>query len=289
MSSLAGFMAQEYALRAGESPAVADALAEMEQPRTMAARLPASLPGALLSLADRFDLLMAMFALGAKPTGSSDPFGMRRAALGVVRILRARSDVASISILSGLRAAADSLRKQGVDVPDSAIADALEFTVGRFAQLLRDEGVPASLVAAVLPGASSPGQAAASLVTIGKLASDTGFQSLVAALQRIGRIVPAGTPAAYDAGLLTEPAEVGLIRALAGLPAPASEDLSTFTTAANGIVAPTNAFFDDILVMAEDPQVRAARLGLLSSVLGKAPAFLDWNALSIALSEGGVI
>ncbi|MFD0867458.1 glycine--tRNA ligase subunit beta, partial [Tessaracoccus lubricantis] len=84
MSSLAGFIAREYAVRKGETQAVADALYEMEQPHTSADAVPASVPGALLALGDRFDLLAAMFALGAKPTGSSDPFGLRRAALGVV-------------------------------------------------------------------------------------------------------------------------------------------------------------------------------------------------------------
>ena len=88
MSSLAGFVAREYSLRKGETTAVADALAEMEEPHTTASPVPATLPGSLLALGDRFDLLASMFALGAKPTGSSDPYGLRRAALGVVRILR---------------------------------------------------------------------------------------------------------------------------------------------------------------------------------------------------------
>ena len=96
MTSLAGFVAREYALRKGEPQAVADALREMEQPHTSADAVPASLPGALLALGDRFDLLMAMFALGAKPSGSSDPYGLRRAALGVARILREVPGLAGI-------------------------------------------------------------------------------------------------------------------------------------------------------------------------------------------------
>ena len=138
----------------------------MEQPHTAADAIPASTPGALLALADRFDLLMAMFALGAKPTGSSDPYGLRRAALGVMRILREQvggGALASLSVRDGLTAAAARLREQGVEVPDEALDAAEEFVVGRFAQLLRDEGVSAGFVQAVLPGAGSPGRATGTL------------------------------------------------------------------------------------------------------------------------------
>ena len=79
MSSLAGFAASEYALRKGETPEVALALAETEYPRTASGEVPASTPGALLAIADRADLLVGMFSVGARPTGSSDPFGLRRA------------------------------------------------------------------------------------------------------------------------------------------------------------------------------------------------------------------
>ena len=102
LSSLAGYMAREYALKAGETPEVAAALYEMEQPRTAGRALPESRPGALLALADRFDLLMAMFALGAKPTGSSDPFALRRAALGVIGIPRSQPTLSAISVEQGL-------------------------------------------------------------------------------------------------------------------------------------------------------------------------------------------
>ena len=149
-----------------------------------------------LALGDRADLLMAMFALGAKPTGSSDPFGLRRAALGVIRILRERPELATLTIRDSLEVAAGCLRAQGVEVGTDAIDSAEEFVVGRFAQLLRDEGVPAGMVQAILPGAGAPGRATSTLAAVTVLADDAGFRELVAALQRIDRIVPAGTPAA---------------------------------------------------------------------------------------------
>jgi glycyl-tRNA synthetase len=287
MPTLAGYMAREYALHAGEPTAVAQALAEVEQPRTASSALPVSPAGMLLSLADRFDLLMGMFAVGARPTGSSDPFGLRRAALGVIRVLRSSSALARVSVDSGLRTAAAVLAAQGVAVPDAALAGAVEFTVDRFAQQLRDEGVSAWLTAAVMRGAAEPGAAAAHLGAVQKLMTDEEFKAVVTMLQRIDRIVPAGTMPAYDQARLTEPSELAVIAALRQLPTVTADDLAGYMHSAAGLIAPVTAFFDDVLVMAEDQELRAARLGLLAAVLQTAPVYLDWKALHAALSETG--
>lgn len=285
MSSLAGYMAREYALRSGEPAAVADALAEMEQPRTTNAPLPVTPSGVLLALADRFDLLMGMFALGTKPTGSSDPFGLRRAALGVIRILRNSPAMAPITVDSGLQVAATVLREQGVTVTESSIAEAVEFTLGRLAQQLRDEGVPPSLTAAIMPAATAPGEAVAHLAEVQQLLEDTTFRDLVTVLQRIDRILPEGASGDYDPALLTEPAEIAVLAAKQRLEAERPETLVSFTRASASLVKALNAFFDEILVMAEDPSVRAARIGLLTSVRDLAPRYLDWGALHTALAE----
>lgn len=284
MSSLAGFVAREYAARKGETSQVAEALHEMEQPRTAADAVPASTPGALLALADRGDLLMAMFALGAKPTGSSDPFGLRRAALGLVRILREAGDgpLAALRIDDVLEAAAERLRRQDVEVSADALTAAAEFTVARFAQLLRDEGVGADAVTTILPGAQSPAGVGRTLADIESLRADASFAALVAALVRIERIVPAGTPAAYDADRLTEPAEVALREAFEALPADL-DTLPAYHRATGDLVTATNAFFDDILVMADDPAVKAARLGLLASIRASATTGIDYTALDTLL------
>lgn len=281
MSSLAGFVAREYAARKGETPFVADALAEMEMPHTSADAVPASAPGALLALADRFDLLAAMFGLGAKPTGSSDPFGLRRAALGVVRILREKPELA-LSVRDGLDDAAVRLREQGVTCDDAALDAAEEFTIGRYAQLLRDEGVSADVVSAVLPSAGRPGVADAHVAALTSLASDADFRALVEAIVRITRIVPADTSPSFDAALLTEPAEAALAQAVEATPQ--SEDLYALARGHAGLVAPIATFFDDILVMADDPALKAARLGLLATIVAKAPAGLDWKAVDAATS-----
>ncbi|WP_240322847.1 glycine--tRNA ligase [Austwickia chelonae] len=283
MSSLAGFVAREYAVRKGETQAVADALYEMEQPHTQADAIPASTPGALLALGDRFDLLMAMFALGAKPTGSSDPYGLRRAALGVLRILREREELATLTLRDGLEAAATRLRGQGVEVSTDAVDAAEEFTIGRFAQLLRDEGIPAGFVQAILPGAGSPGRAVATLTDMQSLAADESFRQVVAALQRIDRIVPAGTEATYRAELLGEPAEVELRAAVEAVGHRPGRSVAAYAVEADALIAPVARFFDDILVMAKEEDVKASRLGLLATVRATAPDGVDWRALDIAL------
>jgi glycyl-tRNA synthetase len=285
MSSLAGYMAREYALLSGESEAVADALAEMEQPRTTNAPLPVTPAGVLLALADRFDLLMGMFALGTKPTGSSDPFGLRRAALGVIRILRNSPAMAPITVDSGLQAAAAVLREQGVTVTESSIAEAVDFTLGRLAQQLRDEGVPPSLTAAIMPAATAPGEAVAHLAEVQQLLDDAAFRDLVTVLQRIDRILPEGASGDYDPALLTEPAEIAVLAAKEQLEAQPTETLASFTRASANLVEALNVFFDEILVMAEDPSLRASRIGLLASARDLAPRYLDWGALHTALAE----
>ena len=277
MTSLAGFVAREYANRLGESPAVADALFEMEQPHTSADDVPASLPGALLALGDRLDLLTAMFALGAKPSGSSDPYGLRRAALGVVRILREREELGSLAIRDGLEAAAVRLRAQDVECSSESLDAAEEFIIGRFAQLQRDEGRTAEAVLAVRPSAGHPSTADAQALALEASRGDEGFRSLVEGIVRISRILPEGTAADYDATVLSESAEKALHQVVLSF-TPATE-VADFVDRGDALVAPITAFFDETLVMAEDRDVRAARLGLLARTLSLAPGGLDWVAV----------
>jgi glycyl-tRNA synthetase len=280
LTSLAGVMAREYAVRAGEPPAVAQALFDMERPRSSNDAPPSSLPGAVLALADRFDMLVGLFAVGAAPTGSSDPFGLRRAAAGVISILRAHPSLRSITLSRGLSAAAEHVRAQGIEVPESTVDEVAEFTTRRFEQQLLDAGHDHRHVAAVL--ALPPATADETLAEIGRRVGDADFASLVAALQRVRRIVPADTAASYDPARLTEPAESALHQALVKVAeslGAGPHPLPDFVASVTGLTSPINTFFDDILVMAEDPDVRAARLGLLATIRDLAAPVLDWQAL----------
>jgi glycyl-tRNA synthetase len=288
LTSLAGVMAAEYALRSGEPAAVAQALSDTELPRSAGGTLPRTLPGAVLALADRLDLLAGLFAVGASPTGSSDPFGLRRAALGVTAILRAWPPLEPVTLAAGLDAAAAQLRQQGAAAGQAAMAQARDFIVRRLEQQLLDSGADHRQVAAVLPLADAPAGADRTLAELAVLADQPKFASLAAALQRVRRIVPAGTAAAYDPGQLAEPAEVALHQALAGVRAALGAEraaagppgLAEFAERAKPLTGPVNAFFDEVLVMSDDPRQRETRLGLLATIRDLAAPVLDWAALS---------
>ena len=149
LTSLAGVMAREYAARAGESDAVAQALFDMERPRSAGDAPPATLPGAVLALADRFDMLVGLFAVGAAPTGSSDPFGLRRAAAGVISILRAHPTLRAITLARGLPRRRSTCGRRASRCPASTLAEVAEFVDRRFEQQLLDAGHDHRHVAAV--------------------------------------------------------------------------------------------------------------------------------------------
>jgi glycyl-tRNA synthetase len=279
LPSLAGLMARVYARHAGEPEPVAEALYEAELPRHADDDLPAALPGALLSVAGRLDLLAGLFAVGAEPTGSSDPFGLRRAALGLVNVLRAHPALTAITISQGLGLAAGH---QPVPASDAVLAAAAGFVTRRYERQLLDAGHRHAFVQAVLPLADAPAVAEETLAELAKRTDDEEFAGLAQAISRVCRIVPAGTPAGYDASLLREPAEVALHEAVTAMGAElgaAPYSLALFVAVAAPLVAPVNTFFDQVLVMAEDPGLRAARLGLLASIAGLASEVLDWSKL----------
>ena len=283
LPSLDGVMAREYALQAGEQAAVADALAEIEQPRSAEDMLPASSAGAVMSLADRLDLLVSLFTVGAQPTGSSDPYGLRRTALGILRVLRANPQLRALSVSEAVTIAQDALGEQGVEAPDAAAADAVAFVAQRLEQQLVEAGHPLARIRAVMVRADRPVDVDRFLSQLDRLVDTAAFSALVAAVQRVLRIVPADTSATVDDADLLTPAEQQLAAAhrhvVAALARSLQPDLAHYVVAAEALPSAINRFFDDVLVMDADPVLRAARLGLLASIAGTAQTFLDWSAL----------
>ncbi|WP_019928557.1 glycine--tRNA ligase [Nocardia sp. BMG111209] len=281
MTSLAGTMAHEYARKAGEPESVAQALFEAELPRHHTDQLPATLPGALLALADRFDLLVAMLAIGAKLTGTSDPYGLRRAALGIVRILRDQTDLEDLTYRDGLEVAAHKLRTQGIAVNDSVLDTAEELLITRYEQRLRDENIPLALIEGTRPTAGNPLRADRLRLAIqaARSENDEQFADLVEELQRIMRILPPDTSATYDSDLLTESAERALLRAVTDLGDSQRLLLPEWVPTAGPLAEALHRFFDEILVMTDNLELRTARLGLLATALNTAPAGVDWKAI----------
>ncbi|MFI9509077.1 glycine--tRNA ligase [Nocardia sp. NPDC052566] len=287
MTSLAGTMAREYASKVGEPRPVAEALFEAELPRHHADHLPETLPGALLAIADRFDLLVAMLAIGAKLTGTSDPYGLRRAALGIVQILREHPELETLTYRDGLSTAAEVLSVQGIAVDPTVVDTAEGLLRTRYEQRLRDENTATAVIDAIRPAASNPRRADGLRVEIEQARNDFGsqFADIVEGLQRIVRILPSGFAVEYDASQLAEPAEERLMEVVGNLDHAAGQSLSTWASAAAPLAAALRVFFNDVLVMADEPALRAARLGLLAQILNAAPSGIDWKAVHSMRTE----
>ncbi len=285
LSSLAGTMAEVYALEAGESPEVATALREMEMPRQGAGALPATTPGALLSVADRLDLLTGMLAVGNVPTGQADPFGVRRAAAGAVRVLREAPALAGLDLLAGANAAADLLRDQGVEVGVDTVEQAVSIAVRRYEQQLLEAGHPVAYVRAVLPLATRPAVADAVLAELESLAEDPALQDVAFAVQRATRILPSAADVdVSDAAPLAEGVDGELLAAVERLEAPSDPTLRELVAAADGLRGVVDAFFEQVRVMDEDPRVRAARVAVLRRLDAATGRVLDWSQLQTALA-----
>jgi glycyl-tRNA synthetase len=279
LTSLAGVMAREYAMLAGAPRPVADALFEMVLPRQAGDNLPTGLAGAILSLADRCDFLVGLAATVGLPTGSSDPFALRRAALAVLAVSASQPALAPVTLRLAFAAAA---KLQPVPVPDAVLEEVFEFVSRRLEQQLIEDGVPVDRIRAVLLHADRPARVNAFLADLDGLLGDETFRQLAAALQRARRIAPDDTTGDYEPAVLTEPAEVRLHEVAGRVRAqlnPTTMGLADFVRAAEPLVGPVNEFFDEVFVMVDDAPLRQTRLGLLASVRDLGAAFLRWEQL----------
>jgi len=266
LTELQGTMGRVYAEASGEDAAVATAVADHYLPRAAGDTLPSSDLGIALSVTDRLDTLVAAFAAGLEPTGSSDPYGLRRAGLGLLMILvQRRLDVSLASLID--------LAAQHSPVPHSEERrQALSaFLVQRLRVWLVEQGRKREVVESVIAvQADRPGLAATTAERLEAALSSERFQRLMAGVKRADRIAPRDGLLPLDANLLREPSEQALLGAyetassqVAGL---ASDDVEGLVEATLPLADPIDQFFTDVLVMAEDLAVRNARLGLLQRI-----------------------
>ena len=285
---LQGIMGSYYAAAAGEPAAVAAAIREMYLPRHAGDALPATDAGRALALADRIDSLAGQFALGRKPTGNRDPQGLRRAALGIVRILVEQA--VDLDLPAQLAAAA---RGQPVNVADpAALEDELyDFIVERMrAWFVESRGISAEVFESVR--AARP----ASLHDFDlRLQGVAGFvalpqaESLAAANKRIANILRQSGKdefGAVDAALLEDGAERGVHGALETArsevePLLRQRDYAGALARLAELRDPVDRFFDDVMVMAEDEALRQNRLALLSGLRELFLGIADISRLSI--------
>lgn len=282
---LQGTMGRYYALADGEQPSVANAVEEHYLPRFAGDALPASREGRLLAVADRLDTLAGIFVLGKTPSGNRDPFGLRRAALGVVRILVECELPIDLAAQVG-----EAVRLQR-DAADDAIAeDVLGFIQERLRGYVHDRGTPVEqfeAVAAVGP-ATLPDfmQRLSAVAAFSQLPES---ESLAAANKRTGNILKksaAEGTGEVDTALLVEDAERELYSELgrAELAVQPLLKQGRYTESLQALAAlkqPVDRFFDDVMVMAEDEHVRRNRLALLARLQSLFSGVADLSRLSL--------
>jgi glycyl-tRNA synthetase beta chain len=274
---LQGIMGRHYAEADGEQPSVARAIEQHYWPRFAGDALPTGDASIAVALADRLDALVGMFSIGQLPTGDKDPFALRRAALGIVRILMDTPLALELEPL--VRAAVRQFPALAGDAAERLVSSVREFVRERLENLLRERGYGANEVAAVM-GAESPESrperldlVPPRLDAVREFARLPEAASLAAANKRISNILRQARQKgeAYgivEGGAFAEKLEADLFAALREAAARASAQfdkgnyrgyLESFAV----LRAPVDAFFDGVMVMADDADVRRKRLGLL--------------------------
>ena len=270
MQGIAGYY---YAKHDGEAEDVALALNEQYMPRGAGAELPSTLTGAAVAVADKLDTLVGIFGIGMLPTGSKDPYALRRAALGVLRIL-----IEKQLDLDLVQAVAFAIEQYGDKVKvDGLAAQVLDFIFDRLRARYEDEGVEVAVYQAVRALAPSApldfDQRVQAVQAFRQLAEAA---TLAAANKRVSNILAKAegeVPALVSSSLLVEPAEQALATAVAA----AAEAVAPLAAARNyraalerlaSLRTPVDAFFDSVLVNADDAAVRANRYALLAQLRG---------------------
>ncbi len=279
MTSLQGIMGREYALAQGEPEPVARAIYEQYLPRYAGDALPQSGPGLALALADRLDSLVGLFAVGLKPTGSADPYGLRRAALGLIHILLGHDLPLPLTPL--LRQAATL---QPVPVPEAVLDEVRAFIVERLRGVLREErGLPHDVVEAVLAEqADIPAAAARAAEALAQAVQSPDWPAVLTAYARAARIVrPLEQRYPLDPDRYSEPEARALYEAWqeARRRLDAQADVPTLVEVLRTLQPTIHAFFEAILVMAPDSALRAARLALVQRVAELPHGIVDLSRL----------
>ena len=277
MTSLHGVMGREYAKRAGESPAVAKAIFEHTLPRTAGDALPESPAGVALALVDRLDSFAGLFAVGLAPTGSADPYGLRRAALGVVQLLLGRN--LSLPLRDALT---EAVRGLPVKATPEALQAVLDFIAGRLQGVLREAGYAYDVVEAALAArGDNPTLAREAAQQLTAWVARSDWPSLRDNYARCVRITRGQPRTTLVPERLVEPEEMALYKVLqkAEAQVPPGSDVDALLTAFVPLVPVIQAFFDKVLVMAEDASLREARLALLQRIAGLAEGIVDLSKL----------
>ena len=267
-----GVMGMHYARHDGEDEEVAVALNEQYMPRFAGDELPKSLVASAVALADKFDTLTGIFGIGQAPKGSADPFALRRAALGALRIIVEKNLPLDLEDLVKKSAAlfGDKLTNQNV------VADVVDFMLGRFRAWYQDEGIAVDVIQAVLARhPTRPADFDARVRAVSHFRTLDSAEALAAANKRVSNILAKADAAIGEINLTAcvEPAEKALAEAVLALrtevqPLIAQGDYTTVLDKLANLRAPVDSFFDNVMVNAEDPALRQNRLAILNTLQG---------------------
>ena len=265
-----GVMGMHYARHDGEDEEVAVALNEQYMPRFAGDELPKSLIASAVALADKFDTLTGIFGIGQAPKGSADPFALRRAALGALRIIVEKNLPLDLEDLVKKSAAlfGDKLTNQNV------VTDVVDFMLGRFRAWYQDEGIAVDVIQAVLARRPTrPADFDARVRAVSHFRTLDSAEALAAANKRVSNILAKADAAIGEINLTAcvEPAEKALAEAVLALrtevqPLIAKGDYTAVLDKLANLRAPVDSFFDNVMVNAEDPALRQNRLAILNTL-----------------------
>ena len=265
-----GVMGMHYARHDGEDEEVAVALNEQYMPRFAGDELPKSLVASAVALADKFDTLTGIFGIGQAPKGSADPFALRRAALGALRIIVEKNLPLDLEDLVKKSATlfGDKLTNKNV------VADVVDFMLGRFRAWYQDEGIAVDVIQAVLARRPTrPADFDARVRAVSHFRTLDSAEALAAANKRVSNILAKADAAIGEINLTAcvEPAEKALAEAVLALhtevqPLIAQGDYTAVLDKLANLRAPVDNFFDNVMVNAEDPALRQNRLAILNTL-----------------------
>ncbi|MEW6595611.1 MAG: glycine--tRNA ligase subunit beta [Thermodesulfobacteriota bacterium] len=288
--TLQGSIGRDYALLNGEPPAVATAIAEHYLPLRAGGDLPQELAGTVVGIADRLDTLAGYFGIGQKPTGTADPFGLRRQALGLLALIQGKN--LALPLSPWLDRALGLYECQISEPRETAKANVLEFLKGRFLNDLTAQGLPVEAVEAVVSvefdDVVDCRRRIEALIAIN---TQPAFALLAGSFKRVNNIIKENVDTRIDEALLAEAAERGLFASLRTIEAEAMPLLTAreYGQALAVILKmkePIDTFFDQVMVMAEDAALRRNRLALLTAIAGLFRRVGDFSKM-YALNQQG--
>ncbi len=286
-TSVQGVMGSYYAAASGETAQVAQAIEQHYRPRFAGDEAPDTVVGKIVAIADKLDTVCGLFAVGQGPTGSSDPFALRRSAIGIVAMLSGK-DAVEVSLVAAIDAALASYAQQGIEFDTDAVRrDVIEFFITRTNVMMRDAGNSIDAIDAVLSaGIQEPVELINRVSALEAARSEQPevFEDLATAYARANNLCDSKLGTEVNEGLLSE-VEQALVRAVCQAESNVASALenNNYAAALSELAAlrkPIDLFFENTMVMDEDQALRENRLRLLNSFVAVFANVADFALLS---------